>query len=383
MLNQTIKHSGRTKRLAAAALTALVAGSASVASAAPIVATPGVTAGVSNVTSVGITASTGIATTVDNVTGAGASYSPFLPSNTYTVNYAGTLDAVSTVTAGGTTYRASGLATNVIRRYTGANNDQLWYTGTSNGTGNGSTINLSSIALGGFSQAFDQNAINVGADNLFSTIPGGAGSNPTGNNTNVDRVDLLFAGGLTASANSIFVISDRGDSDDHDAFDIAAITSVDGNGNPLTYGPLLSFKDGTWGTTDVAAATEEFILRTNDNITGDTLHPSDYTEQAVGAVAISTTALVAGTGATTIYGYSLFSPDLDVSGNGAGNQLDNWQNGNVYKTADSTSTGGGLDPAAFIAELYTTTAVPEPTSVALIGIVAAGLLGRRGRRTVA
>ncbi len=366
---------------ALSAAVAAVLGSAAVSSAQSV-EIPGVSAGVNNVTSVTTRLDTGTATSVTGVTGAPSSN--FNSSAKFTVNYAGDLDRVLTATAGGTTYAATGLATNVVRRFVGPNNDQLWYTGTFSGNTSGSTVSLNGPALGGFTQAFDSNSLNVGADNLFSTKATGTGSNPVGNTTNVDRVDMLFSTGLTTSTGAAFVVTDRGASNDHDAFDVAAITSLDANGNPASYGPLLAFKDGTWGTANLTSPTEEVVLRKNDNLPNDTFHPSDFTSpgQAVGGVALTTAALDGGVAGQTIYGYSLFSADMTVTGNGSGTQLVNYTNSSVYGLADSTSTEGGLDPAATIAVLYTsnTPTVPEPATATLATSAAAGLLLSRRRK---
>ena len=365
-------------KIAALAAAATVA-TASASRAAAVPAVPGLTPGINNVTSVTTRTDAGIQTSVNNVTGANLAGNSFVPTNKYTVNYGGDLTKILTINAGGTSYAATGLANNVVRRFVGANNDMLWYTGNQTGFTNGSSVNLNGPALSGFTQAFDQNAINVGADNLFVTKA--TAGNPVGNNTNVDRVDLLFTAGVAAQTNSMFMISDRGDAQDHDVFAVAAITSLDSGGNPSSYGPLFQFNHGTWGTTDIAAATEEVVLRKNDNIPGDTLHPSDFVNQAVGGVAISTATLAGNTG-STIYGYSLFSGKLNVTGDGSGTQLVNWTDASVYQPADYTSTGGGLDPSATIAVLYTgaNTNVPEPTTATLAAAGASSLLLSRRRK---
>ena len=318
----------------------------------------------------------GTTTSVSNVVGVGAAYSQFQAPNTYTVNYAGEDLAVKTVTAAGKTYSATGLASDVVRRYVGPNNDQLWYDGT--GGSGSSVVNLEGPALTGFNQIFDTNNLLVGADNLFSSE-----GNSVGNNTNVDRVDMIFNNGITASDASAFSILDRGPTDDHDAFQVAAITSINNAGTPLTYGKLVSFERGSYGTTDLVSAQEEVILRTDNNIPSDPLHPSDSTGQVIGGVLIPTSDLVAA--GTTIYGYSLFSPDVSDPSNAPATALANWTNGMYYQQADSTSTGGGIDPVAETAVLYTLnpqTSVPEPTSAVMVTLAIGSLLGRRPKRLV-
>jgi hypothetical protein len=264
-----------------------------------------------------------------------------------------------------------------LDRYSGTseNNDTLWYAGTSTGTASGSTLHLSAPNFGNSSTspitaAFDTNNLLVGSDNLFSNT-----GNAVGNNTNVARLDILFTGGIKAAASSAFAIMDRGPTNDHDSFGIAAILA-ESNGVPTKYGPLETYKDGTWGETALSVPySNEMILRKNDSTASNSLQPSDSTGQSVGGVLIPTTSLGELAG-TTIYGYSLFSgavPSTDTSA-----QLVAYAS---LPTANSTSTGGGLDALATVGVLYTT-AVPEPTTVALASVATLGLLGRRPKKNL-
>ena len=357
--------------------------------ASVITALPGNLTGVNDVTAVTTDTVAGTASVTAGVSGAGTGYSVFTPSDTYQITYAGLDEQVSTVTAGGRTYAATGLASGVeVRRSAGPDTDNLWYTGQESGTASGSTLSLFGPQLAGYAQVLAGNDVNVGADNLFSTHASGPLANPVGDNTDVARVDLIFAGGLQASADTAFVIGDRGSANDHDAFAIAAITGLDANGTPPdAYGAVLRFDDGTWGRTALDTAQEENVLRQEQVGTFDPLHPSDQVTQTFGGVAVTTAALAAGTGSATIYGYSLFSPDLTVTGDGSGTQLVDYADAAVYGRADYTSSGGGLDPVGTVAVLYTAapvtvTAVPEPASAALAAAAAALALGRRRRRAV-
>ncbi len=318
-----------------------------------------------DVTSINTKFTTGITSTVSNVPGYGASYSPFQPNTNWNVSYGGDTNAILSVTAAGKTYSTTGLATNAVRRFVGPNNDQLWYTGAYNTSSHNVTVQ--GPALNGFKQVFDANNDLVGADNLFTTM-----GNVVGDNTNVDRLDLLFNGGISASAGKAFAVLERGPTTDHDSFKIAAITALDSNGDPSNYGPLISVANGTWGKTNVVAAQQEIILRKNNNLAADTLHPSDQTTQPIGGVLVKTSDLVAD--GTTIYGYSLFSANVT----GSGTQLVDWKNATYFHPADSTSTGGGLDPIAAVSNLYTTS-VPEPTSLALAAMATASMMIRRRR----
>jgi hypothetical protein len=359
-----------------------VLGAVVISAAAPVVSASVIYQAPDNVTSITTTTVSDGSSVVnaDKGTAFSGTYSGFTASHAFNVSYGGQDVEVTSVTGGGVTYNASSMGTVTARRLTTPtnDNDQLWYVGT--GTAAGAALKLNGPALGGFNAALDTNNIDLGADNLFSNT-----GNTVGNNSNVTRLDVEF-GGFAASNLSAFSIMDRGPTNDHDAFKIAAITGVDKNGNPTSYGPLLSYSDGSWGTTNLMASTEELILRKNDSSSGP-LQPSDVVNQTLGGVIVPTTTLVPA--GTTVYGYSLFAPTVT----GSGTELTQWTNATYFPLANETSTGGGLDPAATVGVLFTTaasagqaanpTGVPEPASLGLAAVVCGGLLGRRSRRRTA
>ena len=371
-----IRASQSVGRWTAAAVTA--------ATAAALLPAVAPAAAILNITGITTRTDVGVPLSVSGVAGLGQTSSAYKTSSVYTMTFGGDDQKLLSVTAGGTTYSASGMANNVVRRYQGPNNDTLWYATKSAPSASGSTIAVAGPALGGFTQAFDTNNVLVGADNLFVNT-----GNPVGNNADVSRLDMLFSSGIVASARSAFAITDRGPTNDHDAFKIAAVTKLDASGNPSAYGAVLSYADGTWGTTDLVKAGGEVVVRRDDsaitptatgggstgvNASPTLFHPSDYVDQPVGGVVIPTSSLVPA--GTTIYGYSLFAPTVT----GTGSQLVNWQNGTYYKPADYTSHGGGLDPTATLAVLFTAPApVPEPTTLGLAAVAGVGLLARRRR----
>jgi hypothetical protein len=315
----------------------------------------------------------GATSTVSNVSGYGASYSVYQPKDVYNLKYLGEDDAITSVNAGSLgVYNVSGQANTVVQRgTTGGDNDMIWEVGTGNGS-NHSTVTMAGPVESSLQQALDGNNVLVGGDNVFSNM-----GNAVGNNTNVDRIDVLFTGGLKTSASKAFAVFDRGPTTDHDAFEIAAITSIDKTtGLPASYGPLYTFADGKWGTPAIIppGMSQENILRKNDTVKNDPFHPSDVTIQDVGGVLIPSNYLDP-TG-STIYGYSLFSGAVKAGTTSA--QLVDWTD---LPAANSTSTGGGLDPLDTLGALYTQqVAVPEPTTAAMAALAIGGFIVRRPKR---
>lgn len=326
---------------------------------------------IADATSVSTTLLTGSSSVVDNVSG-GAAYGDavtYKNTNTYNVHYAGDDLRVDSITAANGIWTPVSTATVVVRRSTGGpNNDTVW----SAGTGNTSVKDqyLLSGQTSGFDQAFSGNNLLVGADNLFSNQ-----GDSRGNNTNVERLDMLFSSGFKAANTSAFTIFDRGVDGQHDAFKIAAITGLDQNGNPDSYGPLLSFSQGTWGNTDVVAPKEYVVTRHDNSVSSDPWHPSAIVTQAIGGVVIPTSDLV-GAG-TTIYGYSLFAADTT----GSGSQLVDWNNKSFFPHTTNSTQTGGLDAVGTTAVLYT--AIPEPSTTALAAMAVGALLIRRPKRDLA
>jgi hypothetical protein len=325
---------------------------------------------IADATQVSTTLLAGLPSEVDNVSG-GATYgatTSYRNTNTYDMHYAGDDLRVDSITADNGVWTPVNTANAVVRRFDGPTTDIVWYAG----EGNTSAKDQYALAgqVGGFEQAFSGNNLLVGTDNLF-----GNRADSHGNNTNVERLDMLFFGGFQAASTSAFTIFDRGFNGQHDGFKIAAITGLDSTGKPSNYGPLMSFTEGAWGNTDVVGPTDYVITRRDNTVPNDPWHPSTILTQSIGGVVIPTSDLVAA--GTTIYGYSLFAADTT----GSGTQLDNWTNTGFYPTNTDSNQVGGLDAIGTAAVLYTS--VPEP-SAAVFGVFALGaLLVRRSKRDLA
>lgn len=353
---------GKVALAAAVVATGIVGSACNTASAA-----------IADVSAIQTQFTSGPLTTVTNVTGGGTAETGFISTNHYTINYHGGNLAVTQIQTSAGTYvpTAQGVAT--VRRNTSSpNTDILWYATTGNiNTADGSTLDLKGPQVAGYNQAFSSNNLLVGADNLFANT----GNTAANNNTNVERIDLIYSNGIQASSDKIFTLFDRGLKGQHDAFKIAAVTSIDAQGKPTGYGPLVTVNKGSYGNTDLIAEEGYTVLRTNNTIVGDTFHPSDKVIQTIGAVAIPITDLQVASG-STVFGYSIFGPDVSDGGNTA--NLVDWTNTTFFHTNTNSITTGGIDPIAVSGVLYSS--IPEPSTAALAMVGAGALLTRRGKR---
>lgn len=152
--------------------------------------------------------------------------------------------------------------------------------------------------------AFTNNSLNQGTDNLFENQGDG-----NGNNNNIERLDVVFAGGILSSKNTQvgFALFERGVNNAHDGFVMAAITAIDMDGNPSAYGIPVRVSPSDYGNLP-ASETKYYVVR-RDIDNEATLKMSTSGSQAIGGVFISLTNLGIAND-TKIFGYSLFSSDL-------------------------------------------------------------------------
>jgi hypothetical protein len=174
--------------------------------------------------------------------------------------------------------------------------------------------------------------INRGSDNVFNND---ATSDLTFNN--IERVDFVHKTGIatTATSSAGFVIAERGG---NDAFKIAAITGIDANGNPTSFGSVLSVPVSAYGSAIVNAVT--YVMR--KDVSDNTLRPfSVVPTQAVKAVFIRFSDL--GIGALQkVYGYALMANDVTATTSA---QLLSYTNSTYFPTT-TTSANGGMDLAS-------------------------------------
>ena len=188
--------------------------------------------------------------------------------------------------------------------------------------------------------------VNRGVNNIFV--------NRGGDDNNIERVDFVFLNGLTLSAEQLnafgFLITERGG---NNGFQIAAITGIDGGGNPTAFGALAAVAASSWSDSDVSIATTTLLKGAADA----ELRPAENIEsQALSGVYVSAASLGV-TAGSTFYGYAIFPSDVSASSdlvgltdvplnttNAAGGGLDLLAGGTVFTRADAAydSDGDGI-----------------------------------------
>ncbi|MBN8685766.1 MAG: hypothetical protein J0M10_02065 [Chitinophagales bacterium] len=212
------------------------------------------------------------------------------------------------------------------------------------------------------SSFLNNNVINQGTDNLFTNS-----NNGDGNNNNIERLDVLFTAGLVTSyTNEVgFILCERGNNNAHDGFRIAAITGVDLNNDPVSFGAVKTCfagngaNNGSWGHPSQANGNRQiaaYVLRKDE--AEPNLRVSSNVNQEIGAVYFSLADLGIAPG-QRIYGYCLLGPDGTANPSSA--QILNLSNTSVYPTGTTEVQGGGLDLIAINTYFMTGQALAENT----------------------
>ncbi|HEY4112221.1 T9SS type A sorting domain-containing protein [Puia sp.] len=175
---------------------------------------------------------------------------------------------------------------------------------------------------------------NIGIDNNFQ-------NSTNTNNNNIERVDFLLsaAGSSTDGTKAGFAVFDRGAGGGHDPFYVAAIKTVDANGDPSSYYGAVSVTAANYGS-NVGTSINYLTLRKNP-ADAHLFLMNNTSNQFRDGVLLRFSDLGIPNGATT-YGYSLFGTDVNISS--AANLVD-YTNAANFPTGSDFS-GGGLDQVA-------------------------------------
>ena len=280
--------------------------------------------------------------------------------------------SVFTFTAPGATYGVASQADNVFVRRNSVNNNQssIWYTSSGTGT------NLSGIHESSYGPLLTSNNVFAGSDNTFAN----GTSATTGN---IERLDFTWNSGLTVSNSLAFAVFDRGAVGVHDSFSIAAVTGIDGSGNPTTFGSLLIVAPGWGGASNPIADFDYRLFRySNGDILTASTDSSGVGLQGIGGIVITPTDLGLTVG-STIYGYSLMAGDVTATNSA---QLLDWTNGTFFPTTtDGATGGGGIDLAGLNGMAFAVVPEPAPSAMllgAFCALVSACERLRRQRRCI-
>ncbi len=184
-------------------------------------------------------------------------------------------------------------------------------------TANGTTVTLAPQEAASIEEAMLSRIINRGIDNVFNNGEDGPGTQNTRNN--IQRIDYIIANpGVQISAAEVgdvgFLILERGG---NDAFGIAAITSVDGAGNPLTYGPLVEVPAAAWGGNgNIGVGFESAVFRKDDPaFVNPAFRPTHVVgNQNVRGIFFPINSLLdAPQNTQPFFGFSLFAADIDAT----------------------------------------------------------------------
>jgi hypothetical protein len=206
----------------------------------------------------------------------------------------------------------------------------LWFDQSSGSTVNpNGTADLIPAYDDSLERLFSEHIFNIGIDNNFQNAA-------TTNNNNIERVDVIFPGGVSATdvTKAGFVVFDRGNAGTHDPFYIAAIKTLDGNGNPSAYYDAVSVVAGNYGSS-IGGALNFLVMRENPG-DGHLLLMNNTANQNRDGVLLRFTDLGVAE-KTGIYGYSLFGTDVTVTP--ATNMVD-YTNTTNFPTGSDFSNGG-------------------------------------------
>ncbi len=200
-----------------------------------------------------------------------------------------------------------------VRRKPRTDDRQLaWYFGTFD---DNNTFTLLAASPLSEQQLFSENNILAGFDDVFTNTGANVGGTLYNGNASIERVDFVLNTSVEANDGTGFVVLERGVPNGHDGFSIAAITKVNSSGKLIGYGPVVKIPASSWGKVPLVTPIPQtyFLNNIADGGTGTAQNPALTVPagQTLGGIVIKTSELVSP--GQTIYGYSLFGPDVTCS----------------------------------------------------------------------
>ena len=295
------------------------------------------------------------ATTSTAYTGTGATgnISSGLTGNTYTYHFgtnvaaSDNMQVLDSFIALGFTYRYQPLGMSVkFQRVNNANvtglRKSMWFDQDGGTVNAGGTAALYAEYDDSLERVFTERLFDAGIDNVFQNAV-------TTNKNKIERMDVIFSSALYSTDNTKagFAVFDRGTAGSHDPFYVAAVQTVDANGNPLTYYNAVLVASTDYGSS-VGGNVTYLILRKNP-ADANLLLMDNSTSQNRDGVFLRFSDLGVPSNAK-ILGYSLMGTDVVVT---PSSNMANYTNAAIFPTNSDYGTLGGLDPLA-VTGLWTT-----------------------------
>ena len=190
---------------------------------------------------------------------------------------------------------------------------------------------------------FGKRLFNMGVDNAFE-------NGTVTNNNNIERIDVIFPGGVKAfnPDSAGFTVFDRGAAGGNDSFMIAAIKSLDVNGDPSDYYPAVRVGPLNYGAA-AGTALNFHGLRKEESETNLKLFIAAGNQERQG-VYFSFTSLgfpySSGTSANLVYGYSVMATDVNRAAPGTPKNMVFYSNATIFPTNTELGSVGGIDMVA-------------------------------------
>jgi hypothetical protein len=198
--------------------------------------------------------------------------------------------------------------------------------------------------------------LTTGTDNMFN--------NATGNNNNIERIDMIIPGGISALPGQEpgFALFERGNNGAHDPIKAALILALDGSGNPSQYSNIVSVTAANYGTGTLLAGTRNYVILSQQLPADTALKYSTQVgnQNIAGTFILFTSFGVAET--ATVYGYSLIPNDFPGSGTPA--DLVDYTNP-AFFPLNTTEANGGIDLIA-ISGIVANVLMPEPLPLTFV-----------------
>ncbi|MBO3698907.1 hypothetical protein [Roseivirga sp. E12] len=266
--------------------------------------------GQTGISTINTSTSTGTTTTT-LVTAPSDAGNSIIPNAQYNINYGqGNNVAVSSYVVGATTYDRF-LAPDTLVLLRRVSTDRLvniWYQlNQINTAPNPDAIDIDPDIVAEADAIYLSGNLNAGYDNILVNDDDLASGSIE---VETERVDVIWYSGIQTSdpTTSVFPVIERGGNDN---IAIAAITSLDSNGDPASYGTLVGIASSDWPGTGQTFS--DYVILRRQAVGDDPIPLIEIGSQVVQGVAVSFSELGISAG-QSIFGYSLFASDVEGVG---------------------------------------------------------------------